>query len=124
MSRIQAFYKMVSLVRGTNIVRKELGLEEVYIAGLRPRAVDGSGGRGLRRDIGRSASIPEASSHPNALLVTEVWETPRTDTASLEVSTAQDAISRRRSPIAALEGDVETEPLGGIGLKPEPARRW
>tara|TARA_Y100000588_G_scaffold360786_1_gene421008 strand:- start:134 stop:1312 length:1179 start_codon:yes stop_codon:yes gene_type:complete len=31
MSRMHAFYKMVSLVRGTNIVRRELGLEEVYI---------------------------------------------------------------------------------------------
>lgn len=31
MSRMHAFYKMVALTRGTNIVRKELGLEEAYI---------------------------------------------------------------------------------------------
>jgi 5-methyltetrahydropteroyltriglutamate--homocysteine methyltransferase len=31
MSRMHAFYKMVSLVRGANIVRRELGLEEAYI---------------------------------------------------------------------------------------------
>lgn len=31
MSRRHAFYKMVALVRGTNIVRKELGLDETYI---------------------------------------------------------------------------------------------
>jgi len=31
MSRSHAFYKMVSLVRGANIVRRELGLDEVYI---------------------------------------------------------------------------------------------
>lgn len=37
MSRIQAFYKMVSLVRGTNIVRKELGLEEVHIPASDPK---------------------------------------------------------------------------------------
>jgi 5-methyltetrahydropteroyltriglutamate--homocysteine methyltransferase len=30
-SRMHAFYKMVALVRGTNIVRKELGLPEAYI---------------------------------------------------------------------------------------------
>ena len=30
-SRMHAFYKMVALVRGTNIVRKELGLAETYI---------------------------------------------------------------------------------------------
>jgi 5-methyltetrahydropteroyltriglutamate--homocysteine methyltransferase len=31
MSRMHAFYKMVALARGTNIVRKELGFEEAYI---------------------------------------------------------------------------------------------
>ena len=31
MSRTHAFYKMVSLVAGTNMVRKELGLQEVQI---------------------------------------------------------------------------------------------
>jgi 5-methyltetrahydropteroyltriglutamate--homocysteine methyltransferase len=31
MSRMHAFYKMVALTRGTNIVRRELGIEEVYI---------------------------------------------------------------------------------------------
>ena len=30
-SRKHAFYKMVSLVRGTNIVRRELGLDEVSV---------------------------------------------------------------------------------------------
>jgi 5-methyltetrahydropteroyltriglutamate--homocysteine methyltransferase len=33
MSRMHAYYKMVALVRGTNIVRKELGLPEAYIPG-------------------------------------------------------------------------------------------
>jgi len=37
MSRIHAYYKMVSLVRGTNIVRKELGLEEVHIPACDPK---------------------------------------------------------------------------------------
>ena len=31
MSRMHAFYKMVALVRGANIVRKELGLPEAYV---------------------------------------------------------------------------------------------
>ena len=31
MSRMHAFYKMVALTRGTNIVRKELGIEEAHI---------------------------------------------------------------------------------------------
>ena len=36
-SRMHAFYKMVSLVRGANIVRKELGLEEVYVPATDPQ---------------------------------------------------------------------------------------
>jgi len=35
-SRMHAFYKMVSMVRGANMVRKELGLEEVYIPAADP----------------------------------------------------------------------------------------
>ena len=37
MSRMHAFYKMVSLVRGANIVRRELGLEEVYVPTTDPK---------------------------------------------------------------------------------------
>jgi len=36
MSRLHAFYKMVSLVRGTNIVRRELGLPEADILAADP----------------------------------------------------------------------------------------
>ena len=31
MSRMHTFYKMISLVRGANLVRRELGLAETYI---------------------------------------------------------------------------------------------
>jgi hypothetical protein len=34
---MHAFYKMVALVRGTNIVRKELGLDEIYIPATDPK---------------------------------------------------------------------------------------
>ena len=37
MSRMHAFYKMVALARGTNIVRKELGLAEVYVPATDPK---------------------------------------------------------------------------------------
>ena len=33
---MHAFYKMVSMVRGANMVRKELGLEEVYVPAADP----------------------------------------------------------------------------------------
>jgi 5-methyltetrahydropteroyltriglutamate--homocysteine methyltransferase len=37
MSRMHAYYKMVALVRGANIVRRELRLPEAYIPGADPR---------------------------------------------------------------------------------------
>ena len=37
MSRMHAFYKMVALTRGTNIVRKELGLPEADIPATNPQ---------------------------------------------------------------------------------------
>jgi 5-methyltetrahydropteroyltriglutamate--homocysteine methyltransferase len=37
MSRRHAFYKMVSLVLGTNVVRKELGLPEAECLAADPR---------------------------------------------------------------------------------------
>jgi 5-methyltetrahydropteroyltriglutamate--homocysteine methyltransferase len=37
MSRMHAFYKMVALTRGTNIVRKELGLPEADIPAINPK---------------------------------------------------------------------------------------
>jgi 5-methyltetrahydropteroyltriglutamate--homocysteine methyltransferase len=36
-SRMHAFYKMVSLVRGANIVRRELGLPEAEIPAADPK---------------------------------------------------------------------------------------
>ncbi len=37
MSRMHAYYKMLALVRGANMVRRELGLAEAYIPGADPR---------------------------------------------------------------------------------------
>jgi 5-methyltetrahydropteroyltriglutamate--homocysteine methyltransferase len=37
MSRLHAFYKMVALTRGTNIVRRELGLNEAEILAADPK---------------------------------------------------------------------------------------
>ncbi len=55
MSRMHAFYKMVALVRGTNIVRKELGLPEAYIP---PpiRAVDGAAQRMIPKSLPRACT--------------------------------------------------------------------
>jgi 5-methyltetrahydropteroyltriglutamate--homocysteine methyltransferase len=37
MSRMHAFYKMVAMVRGANIVRRELGLPEAHIPAAEPQ---------------------------------------------------------------------------------------
>jgi 5-methyltetrahydropteroyltriglutamate--homocysteine methyltransferase len=37
MSRMHATYKMIAMVRGANIVRKELGLPESYIPAADPQ---------------------------------------------------------------------------------------
>ena len=42
MSRRHAFYKMVALVQGTNIVKKELGLPETESLGRRPEVLAAS----------------------------------------------------------------------------------
>ena len=46
---MHAYYKMVALIRSTNIVRKELGLPEAYIPGTDPKLsmVPLTGGRSV-----------------------------------------------------------------------------
>ena len=48
-SRLHATYKMIALVRGANIVRKELGLPEAYIPGADAKLLDGAAGERLIR---------------------------------------------------------------------------
>ena len=55
-------------------------------------------------------------SDPDALWVTEVWESADAHAASLSLPAVQAAIERGRSLIAAFELRVETTPLGGIRL--------
>ena len=55
-------------------------------------------------------------SDPDALWVTEVWESPEAHTASLGLPAVKAAIERGRPLIAAFEQRIETRPIGGIGL--------
>ena len=62
MSRRHAFYKMVSLVQGTNIVRKELGLPVAESLGADPkysliRCVDGKAAKDKGRNVIRAAMV-------------------------------------------------------------------
>jgi quinol monooxygenase YgiN len=59
------------------------------------------------------ARDPEA---PDALWVTEVWESQEAHAASLELPSVQTAIAAGRPKIAGFAQRTVTEPLGGHGL--------
>jgi quinol monooxygenase YgiN len=55
-------------------------------------------------------------SDPDALWITEVWESADAHAASLSLPNVQAAIERGRPLIASFDQRIETEPIGGIGL--------
>ena len=52
----------------------------------------------------------------DALWITEVWDSAESHRASLQLPAVQAAIARDRPLIAGFDSQVETEPLGGVGL--------
>lgn len=63
--------------------------------------------------------VAEATDDPDALWVTEVWQSSELHRASLTLPTVQEAIARGRPLIAGFGEQVETVPLGGHGLPPQ-----
>ena len=55
---------------------------------------------------------------PDALWVTEVWESQASHKASLQLPGVQAAIGQGRPLIAGFSNRVETAPIGGHGLVP------
>ena len=53
---------------------------------------------------------------PDALWVTEVWETQDSHAASLALPSVQEAIAKGRPLITGFASQVITQPLGGHGL--------
>jgi len=53
---------------------------------------------------------------PEALWVTEVWDSETSHTASLDLPSVQAAIAKGRPMIAGFEERFVTEPVGGHGL--------
>jgi quinol monooxygenase YgiN len=56
------------------------------------------------------------SAEPDALWVTEVWESQASHQASLQLPTVQAAIAKGRPLIAGFSNRVATAPIGGHGL--------
>ena len=53
---------------------------------------------------------------PNALWITEVWESAEQHKASLALPSVKEAITKGRPLIAGFSDRHETHPLGGTGL--------
>ena len=53
---------------------------------------------------------------PNALWITEVWDSQTSHQASLSLPSVQQAIAKGRTLIAGFGERFETEPVGGFGL--------
>lgn len=53
---------------------------------------------------------------PNAIWITEVWDSKANHEASLKLSSVQAAIAKGRPMITGFGERFETEPLGGHGL--------
>ncbi len=54
---------------------------------------------------------------PDALWITEVWNTQAEHRASLDLSGVKAAIAKGRPLIAGFSNRVETAPIGGYGLR-------
>ena len=60
--------------------------------------------------------VAAEGSDPDALWVTEVWESAEAHAASLSLAAVRAAIERGRPLIASFEQRIETRPIGGISL--------
>jgi quinol monooxygenase YgiN len=56
------------------------------------------------------------ATEPDALWVTEVWESQASHRASLQLPAVQEAIVKGRPLIAGFSHRVETAPIGGHGI--------
>lgn len=66
----------------------------------------------------RSYVVAHDASDPDAIWVTEAWESQEAHRAALSLPSVQDAIGRGRPLIAGFGERFETRPVGGHGLMP------
>lgn len=68
----------------------------------------------------RSYVIATDPADPDALWITEVWDSAESHRASLTLPAVRAAIKKGRPLIAGFSDRVETVPLGGCGLRDGP----
>lgn len=61
--------------------------------------------------------VAQDAADPDAIWITEVWDSRASHTASLSLPAVKEAISRARPLIAGFDKPIETVPMGGHGLQ-------
>jgi quinol monooxygenase YgiN len=64
--------------------------------------------------------VAQDPSDPDAVWVTEVWDSQESHRTSLSLPSVQEAMSRGRPLIAGFDERFETKPVGGHGLRAAP----
>ncbi len=60
--------------------------------------------------------VAKDAADPDAIWITEVWDSRESHRASLQLPEIRAVIARARPLIAGFESATETEPVGGVGL--------
>lgn len=61
--------------------------------------------------------VAQDSTDPDAIWVTEVWDSQASHKASLSLPSVKEAIARGKPLIAAFDQHIETVPVGGHGIR-------
>ena len=62
--------------------------------------------------------VAKDATDPDAIWITEVWDSEASHEASLSLPSVQEAIAQGRPLIASFSNRIVTEPVGGHGLTP------
>ena len=91
-------------------VRTKPGQREAFIAIL----LGGTGGMpGCLSYV-----VAKDPADADGLWITEVWDSQESHKASLGLPAVKDAIAKGRPMIAGFDQQIHTEPVGGVGLRP------
>lgn len=102
-------------------------MEENHMFGMlgRMKAVPGKRAELIALLLEGSGTMPGCLSYivaedladPDAIWITEAWDSKESHTDSLRMPQVQAAISKARSLIAGFDSSAQTRPVGGVGLK-------
>ena len=104
-----------------------IAVEENHMYGMlgRMKAVPGQRDALLAILLDSSGAMPGCLSYivardladPDAIWVTEAWDSKASHDASLKLPQVQTAIAKARPLIAGFDSSAETQPVGGVGLQ-------